>query len=112
MMLQNRNDWGTLCQWYTGHAFLNRHNFICYGIDDEVYDPMCEFCDLNYLQTPAHILAKCPSFLGLRAEIFKVLDPEPPFLFPISKVSRFLHQSGLAGMRGEEDEVVDKNTTN
>ena len=112
MMLQNRNDWGTLCQWYTGHAFLNRHNFICYGIDDEVYDPMCEFCDLNYLQTPAHILAKCPSFLGLRAEIFKVLDPEPPFLFPISKVSQFLHLSGLAGMRGDEIEVVDKNTTN
>ena len=111
MMLQNRNDWGTLCQWYTGHAFLNRHNFICYGIDDEVYDPMCEFCDLNYLQTPAHILAKCPSFLGLRAEIFKVLDPEPPFLFPISKVSQFLHLSGLAGMRGDENEVVDKNTT-
>ena len=72
---------------------------------------MCDLCDYNYLQTPAHILAECASFLALRTEIFQALILEPPFLHPISKIFKFLHQSELEALQWETAGVVDNTTT-
>ena len=88
---------------------MNRHDFICYGIEDEAYDPMCNLCDYNYPQTPAHIHGECPYFLGLRTDIFKEFIMDPPFLHPISKILQFMHQSGLEALQW--DEMVQNTTT-
>ena len=109
IMLQPRHLWGRLVQFITGHCYLNRHEFLCYGIEDEAFDPMCHLCDYNYLQTPAHLISECPYFLGLRTEIFKEFILDPPFLVPINKVLRFLLKSGLDTLGGETEVV--HNTT-
>ena len=111
LMLQNRTQWGRLIQFQTGHAHLNRHDFICYGAEDESYDPMCDFCDYNYLQTPAHLLSECAYFLMLRSDIFQEFIMDPPFLHPISKLNKFLSLSGLNDLLFIGSEVVQNTTT-
>jgi ribonuclease HI len=95
LLLQPRYTWGRLVQFLSGHAFLRRHDFLCFGATDESYDPMCNLCDFNELQTPEHIISVCPYFLGLRSEVFGVFIMDPPYLLPISKVLKFLSLSGL-----------------
>ena len=43
---------GTMVQLMTGHNFLNRHEFVVFGATEE-RDPMCEYCDYNYVPTSA-----------------------------------------------------------
>ena len=43
---------GTMVQLRTGHNFLNRHEFVVVGSIEE-RDPMCEYCDYNYVPTAA-----------------------------------------------------------
>ena len=94
-MLLPRLKWGKLIQFYTGHNYLARHDFLCYGAVDESYDPMCTLCDFNYLQTSEHIVSECPYFLGNRSQIFGAYVLDPPYDYPIGKVLSFLFQSGL-----------------
>ena len=110
IMILPRNKWSRIIQFASGHCFLNRHDFLCYGIEDESYDPMCQLCDHNYQQTAAHIISECPYFLGLRSDIFQEFILNPPFLHPIGKILKFLLQSGLEGLHWEE-EMVQNNTT-
>ena len=97
----DRKLFGRLAQLYSGHGFLNRHEFLVYGKDNEEYDPMCQYCDHNYEQTTEHIIGWCPFFLGLRQEIFGCLYKDPPFDFPTSKVVRFLRESGIMALQWE-----------
>ena len=109
-MLQPRLQWGKLIQFISGHNYVNMHDFLCYGAEDEAYNPMCTLCDSNELQIPAHLISQCPYFLGNCIEIFREFILNPPLLLPISKILRFLHQSELEALRGAE-EVVHNTTT-
>ena len=74
----------------TGHNYLNRHQFLIYGPEDEEVDPKCDRCDFNYDQTSQHIIGECPAFLGPRLDVFSLHVMEPPFNFPIESIMRFL----------------------
>ena len=79
--------------------------------EDESYDPMCNFCDYNYLQTPAHLLSECAYFLAIRTDIFKEFIMDPPFTHPISKLNKFLLQSGLDELLYIGTEMVQNTST-
>ena len=77
----------------TGHNFLNRHNYI---VRPEEVNPICDKCDFGDVQDSEHIIAKCPYFLGLRAQIFQNYILEAPFDdLAIGDILSFLAQSGL-----------------
>ena len=78
-----------MVQFITGHNFLNRHEFLVYGRENEV-DPKCELCDFNYDQTSQHIIGECPALIGPRLEVFSLHTMEPPFNFPIKAIIKFL----------------------
>ena len=79
-----------MVQFITGHNYLNRHQFLIYGPEDEEVDPKCDRCDFNYDQTSQHIIGECPAFLGPRLDVFSLHVMEPPFNFPIETIMRFL----------------------
>ena len=90
-----------MVQFITGHNFLNRHQFIVYGLQEEV-DPKCELCDFNYDQTSQHIIGECPALLGPRLDVFSLHMMEPPFNFPISAIIKFLRLAEIEALNMEE----------
>ena len=78
-----------MVQFLTGHNYLNRHQFIVYGLEEEV-DPKCDLCDFNYDQTSQHIIGECPALMGPRLEVFSLHTMEPPFNFTIKAIIKFL----------------------
>ena len=88
-----------MVQFITGHNYLNRHEFLVYGADNEEYDPMCELCDFNYSQTTHHIIGECPALVEVRQDVFSLHVMEPPFNFPIRSVIKFLHLVELEALR-------------
>ncbi len=59
----NRNDFGLITRWLTGHCFLARHESL---INNE--DPTCNKCFMAH-QTPWHLLKECPATRAIRANI-------------------------------------------
>jgi len=59
----NRNDFGLITRWITGHYFLARHEAL---LNNE--DPTCHKCFLDE-QTPWHLLTECPATLNFRKSI-------------------------------------------
>ena len=59
----NRNDFGLITRWITGHCFLARHEAL---LNNE--DPTCHKCFLDD-QTPWHLLTECPATLNFRKSI-------------------------------------------
>jgi ribonuclease HI len=59
----NRQDFGLLTRWLTGHCFLARHESI---INNE--DPICNKCFMED-QTPWHLLRDCPATRPIRSHI-------------------------------------------
>ena len=100
----SRQLWGVLNRWYTGHGFLNRHNFLVYGPKDEAYYPQCDLCSYgdHELQTPSHLISVCPYFFELRAQIFGFYTLESPYTLPFSKMCQFLLQSDLVDLQWED----------
>ena len=77
----------------TGHNFLSRHNYI---VRPEEHNPICKKCDFDMVQDSEHIIATCPYFLGLRANIFQKYLLDAPFDdLAIGDILSFLAQSGL-----------------
>ena len=77
----------------TGHNFLNRHNYIVNGIDN---NPECDLCAHGYIQDTEHIIAECPRLMGLRLQIFGQHILHPPYTFiSTGQLLAFLHRSGL-----------------
>ena len=107
-----RQQFGKMVQFLTGHNFLNYHEFLVFGHKDEV-DPMCEFCDLNYVQTSAHIIGECPSphLMELRQKLFGQHILEPPFLLPMPAVFEFLQLAGIEAFAMDADEGTKKHTS-
>ena len=105
-----RTLYSRLVQVYTGHCFLNRHQFLVHGAEDEAYDPACDLCDYNYSQTSAHVIYECPYFLGLRAQLLGTYIEDPPYVFPQSKVVRFLRESGIMALQWDDIEVQNSNS--
>ena len=91
----NRQQWGKLNQFMSGHNHLGRH---CNIVDPD-YNPICQLCDFDYVQDTQHVIAECPYFLGLRSNLFYWPYLRPPFNhLPIGKVLAFLHQSELLAL--------------
>jgi len=59
----NKNDFGLITRWITGHCFLARHEAL---INNQ--DPTCNKCFLDE-QTPWHLLMECPATLSIRKDI-------------------------------------------
>jgi ribonuclease HI len=59
----NRQDFGLIVRWLTGHCFLARHENI---INNE--DPTCNKCYIDE-QTPWHLLKECPATRAIRSNI-------------------------------------------
>jgi len=59
----NRQDFGLITRWFTGHCYLARHEAI---VNNE--DPICNKCFLDD-QTPWHLLKECPATKTARANI-------------------------------------------
>jgi len=59
----NRQDFGLITRWLTGHCFLARHASI---IGNE--DPICQKCFIDE-QTPWHLLKECPATSTIRSNI-------------------------------------------
>ena len=96
-----RQKFGVMIQFMTGHNYLNRHEFIVRGAEEEV-DPMCHMCDHNYSQTTAHIIGECPALIGPRLEVFSLHVMEPPFNFPIRTIVRFLQLAEIEVLNMKE----------
>ena len=100
--------WGKLMQSLTGHGFLNRHNFLVFGPNDEEVYPECDLCGgINGKapdQTFGHIFAECPIFFEIRAQIFGVYTLDPPFIYPKSKICQFLKETGIEELQWEDIE--------
>ena len=96
-----------MVQFITGHNFLNRHEFLIYGRDYEV-DPMCQYCDYNYVQTSQHIIGECPALVEARQEVFSLHIMEPPFNFPIKSIIKFLRLVEVEALRMDVSEGVNK----
>ena len=69
-----------------------------YGADYEV-DPMCQYCDYNYVQSSHHIIGECPALVEIRQDVFSLHIMEPPFNFPIKSVIKFLKLVELEALR-------------
>ena len=91
----------------TGHNYLNWHEFIVRGAEEEV-DPMCYMCDHNYSQTTAHIIGECPALIGPRLEVFSLHVMEPPFNFPIKSIIKFLRLVEIEALRMDVSKGVNK----
>ena len=107
-----RQKFGTLVQLMTGHNFLNRHEFVVFGATEE-RDPMCEYCDFNYVQTSAHVIGECPSpqLMEARVQFFGFQFMEPPFMLPIPAVLKFLQSAGIEALAIDAEEGVKKHTS-
>ena len=62
-MLLNKNQWGKLCQFITGHNSLNRH-LVLTGVDPEL-EAACSLCNEDAM-TSAHIMGICPQLIWER----------------------------------------------
>ena len=88
----NRDQWGRLVQFMTGHNHMARHNHIV----DVNADAICRLCYYNYVQDTEHIIAECPCLMSIRVDLFHQRLLTPPFNgLPIAKVLAFLRQSNL-----------------
>ena len=101
-----------MVQLRTGHNFLNRHEFVVFGATEE-RDPMCEYCDYNYVQTSAHVIGECPSpqLMEARVQFFGFQFMEPPFMLPIPAVLKFLQSAGIEALAIDAEEGVKKHTS-
>ena len=61
----NRQDFGLIVRWITGHCFLARHEALLHN-----EDPICNKCFLDD-QTPWHLLQECPATKSIRANIYR-----------------------------------------
>ncbi len=59
----NKNDFGLITRWITGHCFLAWHEAIIKN-----QDPICPKCFTDD-QTPWHLLKECPATLPIRSDI-------------------------------------------
>jgi len=59
----DKQNFGLMVRWVTGHCFLARHESI---VNNQ--DPTCNKCFLDE-QTPWHLLMECPATLSIRKEI-------------------------------------------
>ena len=97
-----------MVQFITGHNYLNRHEFLINGPDDEELDPMCHLCDYNYCQTTAHIIGECPALVEARLEVFGLHTLEPPFHFSIRAIIRFLQLAEIEALNMKKGEGVNQ----
>ena len=85
-----------VCQFLTGHCFLNRHQALIDNSDrnrfgvaldelneewEDVIDtpnPVCRICGTGE-ETPEHVMSVCPDLATLRLGIFGHHQPEPPY---------------------------------
>ena len=102
IMCQPKKLFSRLVQFLSGHCFLNRHNFLVYGPNDQSYDPKCQFCDMNMDQTPEHLLSDCGYFLLQRLEIFGAYTVDPPYTIQICKLVKFLQLIGIESLQWED----------
>ena len=92
IMQLNKNKWGKLCQFITGHNSLNRH-LVLTGVDPEL-EAECSLCNEDEM-TSAHIMGRCPLLVDQRSQTTGFFLLEPPFTTAIGKVLRFMHLCGL-----------------
>jgi hypothetical protein len=59
----NRQDFGLIICWLTGHCFLARHEALVHG-----EDPICNKCFIDD-QPPWHLLQECPATRTIRSNI-------------------------------------------
>ena len=91
-MQLNKNKWGKLCQFITGHNSLNRH-LVLTGVDPEL-EAKCSLCNEDEM-TSAHVMGKCPLLVDQRSQTTGFFLLEPPFMIAIRKVLRFMQMCGL-----------------
>ena len=60
---KTRDEVGRIIRFLTGHAHLNRHNFIV----DKEGTATCRLCE-QAEETPIHIIFQCPRLLGIRVQ--------------------------------------------
>lgn len=61
---------GTLIRFLSGHAFMNRHNYIM-GLAES---GKCRLCDTMEEETPEHIITRCPILNNWRFEKFGTFE--------------------------------------
>ena len=103
-----RQKYGIMVQFITGHNYLNRHEFLIRGPDDEEVDPMCQLCDYNYSQTSAHIIRECAALVEPRLEVFGLHVMEPPFNFPIRTIIKFLEKAEVEALSMKRGQGVNQ----
>ena len=83
---QDRHTISLLTQFITGHAHLNRHNWII----DKENAKLCRLCE-NGEESPIHILTDCEPLWRQRQEIFgrSFLDPNRP-IWEVKQLIEFL----------------------
>ena len=83
---QDRQKISLLTQFITGHAHLNRHNWIINGENAK----SCRLCE-NGEESPIHLLADCEPLWRQRQEIFgsAFLDPNRP-IWEVKQLVKFL----------------------
>ena len=64
----DREDFGRLSRWLTGHCFLNRHNHLLDPINHP--SPLCNLCGMES-ETPAHIICDCEAISKIRYHHFQ-----------------------------------------
>ena len=75
IMQLNKNQWGKLCQFITGHNSLNRH-LVLTGVDPEL-EATCSLCNEDAM-TSAHIMGKCPVLVLERMQTTGSFFWDPP----------------------------------
>jgi ribonuclease HI len=72
----DRNDFGLLFRWISGHNYLLRHNNL---LDPTNFpNPTCRLCNFEP-ETSSHLINTCPALSALRFKTFgQHLIPEPP----------------------------------
>ena len=64
----DRNTYSCFVQLITGHNFLNRHESIVAGVEEEE-DGLCRLC-LEDEESSFHVFAECPALAARRLDIF------------------------------------------
>jgi ribonuclease HI len=87
----SRKEYSLLCQFITGHNFLNRHN----ALVNKRVDAECQLCLEEEDQTSLHIFAECPALAMLRQNVLGSPFLVPPLVWSVKQLSSFLREAHI-----------------